>query len=92
MESYSYGNKFLSIRDICVYSLNYNSEIVSILIGFFGVATLTVLLIFLHNIISLTLHAGNPRERQGEIKGMLMYGLAVAGLGAITIWLGFLRL
>lgn len=50
-----------------------------------GLASLTVIGLFIINFINLGNSRGNPQERQKAINGLIVCGIATAGLGSITL-------
>lgn len=50
-----------------------------------GIALVSMIMFFVFNLISLGNSKGNPQERQKAITGLIVSGIATAGLGAINI-------
>lgn len=50
-----------------------------------GVALITMIIFFIMNFIALGKSQGNPQERQKAISGLIMSGIACAGLGSVTL-------
>ena len=50
-----------------------------------GIALVSMIMFFVFNLISLGNSKGNPQERQKAITGLVVSGVATAGLGAINI-------
>ncbi|MDF2879519.1 MAG: hypothetical protein K0R54_76 [Clostridiaceae bacterium] len=57
--------------------------------GFAGVAATTMLLIFIKNFMTLGASAGNPQARSQALMGCLWTFIATAGLGGVTLFVGF---
>ncbi len=89
-------NTFIGfINSFSLYSKNWKAhlniilyEYRGIVTGIFGVATLSMILMFFKNFIQLGASSGNPSARKQAITGVLLTGLATTGLGAITIFVG----
>ena len=60
-----------------------------VIIGVTGIATLTMVALFIFNFMKLGQSAGNPQQRSMALTGLLWTGLAAAGLGGVTIFVGF---
>lgn len=54
--------------------------------GILGVLTLTMLILFIKDIIDLAISGHNPQERAKNIKGLLITGLATVGFGGTGIF------
>jgi hypothetical protein len=50
-----------------------------------GIGTLLMVAFFIMNFITLGKSQGNPQERQKAVSGLIMTGLATAGLGSVFI-------
>ena len=59
-----------------------------IIMGVTGIGTLTMVILFIFNFMQLGKSATNPQERQKALTGLLWTGLAAAGLGGVTIFVG----
>lgn len=57
--------------------------------GIAGIATVTMILIFIFQFLKLGASAGNPTARTQALIGILWSGVAAAALGAVTIIVGF---
>jgi hypothetical protein len=59
-----------------------------VILGFSGIATLTFVLLFIKNFISLGANADNPTGRRAAITGCLWTGIATALCGSIMLVVG----
>ena len=50
-----------------------------------GIALISMVLFFIFNLIALGNSKGNPQERQKAITGLIVSGIATAGLGSVTL-------
>ena len=50
-----------------------------------GIGTVCMILFFILNFINLGKSQGNPQERQKAISGLIISGIASAGLGSVTM-------
>lgn len=50
-----------------------------------GIGTVSMVLFFILNFINLGKSQGNPQERQKAISGLIISGIASAGLGSVTM-------
>lgn len=50
-----------------------------------GIGTLSMILFFILNFINLGKSQGNPQERQKAVTGLIITGIATAGLGSVTL-------
>lgn len=57
-------------------------------IGISGIATVAMILFFIILLTKLGATADNPSERAKVVKGLIVSGLAVAGLGSVTTFVG----
>ena len=57
--------------------------------GISGIGTVTMILLFIFQFLKLGSSAGNPKARTEALVGVLWTGIAAAGLGAVTIIVGF---
>ena len=53
-----------------------------------GIGTLSMIMFFIFNFIALGNSKGNPQERQKAIAGLIVSGIATAGLGSVTLITG----
>ena len=53
-----------------------------------GIGTLSMIMFFIMNFIALGNSKGNPQERQKAIHGLIVSGVATAGLGSVTLITG----
>ena len=59
-----------------------------IIMGISGVATLTMIVLFILNFMKLGQAAGNPQARSSALTGLLWTGIAAAGAGGVTVFVG----
>ena len=59
-----------------------------VIMGVSGVATLTMVVLFILNFMKLGQAAGNPQARSQALTGLLWTGLAAAGAGGVTVFVG----
>lgn len=57
-------------------------------IGISGIVTVAMILFFIILLTKLGATADNPSERSKVVKGLIVSGLAVAGLGSVTTFVG----
>lgn len=57
--------------------------------GFSGIAAVSMILFFILNFMKLGASAGNPSARSQALSGLIWTGLAAAGLGAVSVIVGF---
>lgn len=50
-----------------------------------GIALISMIMFFIFNLIALGNSKGNPQERQKAIQGLIVSGIATAGLGSVTL-------
>ncbi len=65
------------------------TEYKGVIIGITGIGTLTMVCLFIFNFMKLGQSASNPQQRQMALTGLLWTGLAAAGLGSVTLFVGF---
>lgn len=65
------------------------TEYQGFLVGISGIATLFVLAMFIVNFIGLAMNGSNAQKRSEKINSLIMCAIAAAGLGSITIIVGF---
>jgi len=63
-------------------------EYKGIIMGITGLGTLTMVALFIINFIKLGQAANNPSEKSRALSGLLWTGIAAAGLGGVTIFVG----
>lgn len=63
-------------------------EYKGIIMGITGLGTLTMVALFIINFIKLGQAASNPNEKSRALSGLLWTGIAAAGLGGVTIFVG----
>ena len=61
----------------------------TIVTGVLGIATLTAMLMLIKNFTQLSFAGDNPSARKQKMISILFCGIAVAGLGGLTIFTGF---
>ncbi|MDU5080533.1 hypothetical protein [uncultured Tissierella sp.] len=61
------------------------------IVGFLGLATLTLVLMFIKNFMNLAVSAGNPTKRSQALTGVLLTGVASMGIGGLTFWVYFFQ-
>lgn len=61
------------------------SEFRTAVIFISGIGTVCMILFFILNFINLGKSQGNPQERQKAISGLIITGIATAGLGSVTL-------
>ena len=59
-----------------------------VIMGISGIATLTMVVLFIINFIKLGQAAGNPSTRSQALSGLLWTGIAAAGAGGVTVFVG----
>ena len=59
-----------------------------VIMGVSGIATLTMVVLFIINFIKLGQAAGNPQARSQALSGLLWTGIAAAGAGGVTLFVG----
>lgn len=57
--------------------------------GVAGIGAITMIVLFIIQFIKLGASAGNPQARSQALVGVLWTGIAAAGLGAVTLIVGF---
>ena len=59
-----------------------------VIMGVSGIATLTMVVLFIINFMKLGASAGNPQAKHQATMGLLWTGIAAAGAGGVTIFVG----
>ena len=59
-----------------------------VIMGVSGIATLTMVILFIINFMKLGASAGNPQAKHQATIGLLWTGIAAAGAGGVTIFVG----
>lgn len=59
------------------------------IVGIAGIGAVTMIVLFIIQFLKLGASAGNPQARSQALVGVLWTGIAAAGLGAVTIIVGF---
>lgn len=65
------------------------TEYRGIIVGLSGVAAITMIVFFIINFMKLGAASGNPQARTQAIMGLIWTGLAAAGCGGVSIFVGF---
>ena len=60
-----------------------------VIAGLSGVAAITMIVFFIINFMKLGAAAGNPTQRSQALMGIIWTGLAAAGCGGVSIFVGF---
>lgn len=63
---------------------HFFSKYKGFIVGISGIGTLTMIILFVMNFMKLGATSGNPQERQKVLTGLIITGLATAGLGSVT--------
>ena len=50
-----------------------------------GIGMISMIMFFIFNLVALGNSKGNPQERQKAITGLIVSGIATAGLGSVTL-------
>lgn len=61
----------------------------AVIVGFTGIAMLTSIIIFIVKFMQLQASSGNPTAKAQALQGLLWTGLATAGIGSVTVIVGF---
>ena len=90
MPTFSMTNGSLSMggledTDKNVFFNTVLSEYRGIVMFISGIGTISMILFFILNFINLGKSQGNPQERQKAISGLIISGIASAGLGSVTM-------
>lgn len=59
------------------------------IVGIAGIGAVTMIVLFIFQFLRLGASSGNPQARNQALVGLLWTGVAAAGLGAVTIFVGF---
>lgn len=59
------------------------------IVGISGVGAVTMILFFIMQLLKLGGTAGNPQERSKVLAGLVWSGVAAAGLGIVSVLVGF---
>lgn len=59
------------------------------IVGISGIGAVSMILFFVMQLMKLGASAGNPQERSKALSGLIWSGVAAAGLGSVTIIVGF---
>lgn len=65
------------------------TEYRGVIVGISGIGAITMIVFFIINFMKLGASAGNPQARTQALIGIIWTGLAAAGLGGVTIFVGF---
>jgi hypothetical protein len=60
----------------------------ALLIGIFGIATLSLVALLIYYITKLGAAGGNPEKRNAALQSMLYCGIAIAVMGSLTVFFG----
>ena len=64
---------------------NFLSSYRDIIVFLSGIALFSMILFFILNFIALSNSKGNPQDRKKAINGIIITGIATAGLGSVTL-------
>lgn len=67
---------------------NLLSEYRTVIAFLSGIGSLSMIMFFIMNFIALGNSKGNPQARQKAITGLIVSGIATAGLGSVTVITG----
>lgn len=59
------------------------------IVGISGIGAVSMIMFFIFQFMKLGASAGNPQARSQALTGLIWSGIAAAGLGAVTIIVGF---
>lgn len=59
------------------------------IVGFSGLGSVAMVMFFIFNLLKLGATSGNPSERTKALTGLVWSGVAAAGLGSVTVIVGF---
>lgn len=65
------------------------SQYRGVIVGLSGIGAITMIVFFIINFMKLGASSGNPQQRTQALVGIIWCGLAAAGLGGVTIFVGF---
>lgn len=65
------------------------SKYKNFIVGIAGMGTVTMIGVFLYNFMKLGTTSTNPTERSKVLQGLIWSGIASAGLGSVTLIVGF---
>jgi len=68
---------------------NFIGKYKKFIIGISGIGAVTMIVLFIIQFLKLGASAGNPQARSQALVGVLWTGIAAAGLGAVTVIVGF---
>lgn len=68
---------------------NFINKYRNFIVGVSGIGMVSMILFFMMNLLKLGATAGNPSERQKVLTGLIWSGVAAAGLGSVTTFVGF---
>jgi hypothetical protein len=75
----------LESKDRTTFFNNVLKEMRTVVLFISGIGTLLMVAFFIINFINLGKSQGNPQERQKAVSGLIMTGLATAGLGSVFL-------
>lgn len=61
----------------------------TVIVGVSGIACVSMIAFFIFNFMKLGASSANPADRTKAIQGLLFSGIAAAGLGAVTLIVGY---
>ena len=64
---------------------NVLTEVRTVVVFLTGIGSLTVIGCFILNFINLSNSRGNPEARKKAVNGLIVCGIATAGLGSVTL-------
>ena len=59
------------------------------IVGISGIGAVAMVMFFIFNLLKLGATSGNPSERSKALSGLVWSGIAAAGLGSVTVIVGF---
>lgn len=68
---------------------NFIAKYRNFIIGISGIGAVSMILFFIFQLLKLGATAGNPQARSQALTGLIWSGVAAAGLGSVTIIVGF---
>ena len=84
--SLTYGDAYTKNTDQANVWNEIFTQYKGLIAGITGLATLTMVVLFIMNFVKLAKAGDNPNERNKAISGLLWTGAGAAGLGAVTIF------
>lgn len=68
---------------------NFIKKYRNFIIGISGIGAVSMILFFIFQLLKLGATSGNPQARSQALTGLIWSGVAAAGLGSVTIIVGF---